>query len=52
LHDIGKSGWMILITLIPIIGNIWFLILMTINSNPGANKYGQNPKEKEGVKAE
>lgn len=28
LHDIGKSGWMILIVLIPLIGPIWLLILL------------------------
>ena len=28
LHDIGKSGWMILIVLIPIIGVIWMLVLI------------------------
>jgi uncharacterized membrane protein YhaH (DUF805 family) len=28
LHDIDKSGWWILITLVPIIGSIWFLVLL------------------------
>jgi uncharacterized membrane protein YhaH (DUF805 family) len=45
LHDVGKSGWMILIALIPIIGAIWLLVLMVTDSNPGENKYGHNPKE-------
>ena len=45
LHDIGKSGWMILIALIPIIGIIWLLILMVTDSNPEENQYGPNPKE-------
>ena len=27
LHDIGKSGWWLLIALIPIIGTIWLLVL-------------------------
>ena len=45
LHDIGKSGWMLLVGLIPIIGPIWLLVLMVTDSNPGNNKYGQNPKE-------
>lgn len=44
LHDIGKSGWMLLISLIPIIGGIWLLILLARDSNPGDNKYGPNPK--------
>jgi len=45
LHDIGKSGWMILVTLIPLIGAIWILVLMLTDSNPGENQYGENPKE-------
>ena len=45
LHDIGKSGWWILIGLIPLIGPIWLLVLLVIDSNPGDNKYGSNPKK-------
>ncbi len=45
LHDISKSGWYILIGLIPIIGWIWCIILLATDSDPGANKYGPNPKE-------
>ena len=45
LHDVGKSGWMLLIALIPLIGAIWLLVLYLTNSNPGENKYGLNPKE-------
>jgi len=45
LHDVGKSGWMLLIALIPIIGAIWLLVLMVTDSKPGENKYGPNPKE-------
>jgi uncharacterized membrane protein YhaH (DUF805 family) len=45
LHDVGKSGWMLLIALIPLIGAIWLLVLMVTDSNPGENQYGPNPKE-------
>ena len=45
LHDIGKSGWWWLIMLIPIIGWIWFIILMATDSVPGKNQYGPYPKE-------
>jgi uncharacterized membrane protein YhaH (DUF805 family) len=45
LHDIGKSGWWIFINIIPLIGAIWFLILLVSDSTPGPNKYGPNPKE-------
>lgn len=44
LHDIGKSGWMILISFIPIIGSLWLLILFVQDSEKGTNKYGPNPK--------
>jgi uncharacterized membrane protein YhaH (DUF805 family) len=45
LHDVGKSGWMILIVLIPIIGAIWLIVLLVTDSNSGENQYGSNPKE-------
>lgn len=45
LHDVGKSGWMMLIALIPLIGAIWLLVLMLTDSNFGENEYGVNPKE-------
>ena len=44
LHDVGKSGWMYLIILIPLIGIIWFLVLLVKDSQEGENKYGPNPK--------
>ena len=44
LHDIGKSGWMLLVSLIPIVGEIWLLVLMVIDSQTGENQYGINPK--------
>ena len=44
LHDIGKSGWIFLVSLIPLIGFLWMLILFTTDSDSGVNKYGPNPK--------
>ena len=44
LHDVGKSGWMLLLALIPIIGAIWLLVLMVTDSKEGTNKWGENPK--------
>ncbi|NLV41947.1 MAG: DUF805 domain-containing protein [Candidatus Hydrogenedentes bacterium] len=44
LHDTGRSAWWILIGLIPLIGGIWFLILLCLDSEGGANQYGPNPK--------
>ncbi|MFT5724918.1 MAG: uncharacterized membrane protein YhaH (DUF805 family) [Bacteroidia bacterium] len=45
LHDIGKSGWMILVGLIPFVGIIWLIVLLATDSTPGSNEYGPNPKE-------
>ncbi len=45
LHDVNKSGWMLLVGLIPIIGFIWLLVLMITDGTPGENQYGANPKE-------
>jgi uncharacterized membrane protein YhaH (DUF805 family) len=45
LHDVGKSGWMYLIGLIPLIGAIWLLVLFCYDSQQGNNKWGENPKE-------
>jgi uncharacterized membrane protein YhaH (DUF805 family) len=44
LHDTDRSGWWILIGLIPIIGGIALLIFMVLDSTPGGNQYGPNPK--------
>jgi uncharacterized membrane protein YhaH (DUF805 family) len=45
LHDIGNSGWLMLLCLIPIIGWIWLWILLATDSEPGKNQYGPHPKE-------
>jgi uncharacterized membrane protein YhaH (DUF805 family) len=44
LHDVGKSGWFLLIALIPIIGAIWLIILVCSDSEAGETQYGPNPK--------
>lgn len=43
LHDISKSGWFLLIGLIPIIGFIVLIIWFVGDSHPD-NEYGPNPK--------
>jgi len=40
LHDTGRSGWMMLIGLIPCIGGIWLFVLMLLRGTQGDNKYG------------
>jgi len=43
LHDTGKSGWYILMNLIPLVGWIFVLIKLVSDSEPD-NEYGANPK--------
>ena len=45
LHDLGKSGWNLLWAIIPIVGWILFLVWMCTDSQPGSNRWGQNPKQ-------
>ena len=44
LHDTGRSGWWCLIGLVPVVGGIVLLVFMCLDSTPGANAYGPNPK--------
>lgn len=44
LHDTGRSGWWILIGLIPLIGSIILIIFNCQDSQAKDNKYGPNPK--------
>jgi uncharacterized membrane protein YhaH (DUF805 family) len=44
LHDTDRSGWWLLIALIPLIGMIVLLAFMVQDSKPGENQYGPNPK--------
>jgi uncharacterized membrane protein YhaH (DUF805 family) len=44
LHDVGKSGWFYLISVIPLIGGIWLLVLFCTEGDKGDNKYGPDPK--------
>lgn len=47
LHDIGKSGWYMFLSLIPLIGGLILLIWSLMDSEPGENQYGKNPKEED-----
>ena len=50
LHDIGKSGWWFLIVFVPLVGWIVLIIFFLFDSQPSANKWGTNPKEREGTR--
>jgi uncharacterized membrane protein YhaH (DUF805 family) len=48
LHDTGRSGWWLLISLIPLIGGIVLLVFYVQDSEKGRNSFGPNPKETAG----
>ena len=43
LHDTNRSGWMSLLTFIPIVG-FYILVLWCFDSDEGENNYGPNLK--------
>jgi uncharacterized membrane protein YhaH (DUF805 family) len=44
LHDTNRSGWWLLIGLVPVIGVIVLILFFVMDSDPGNNEYGANPK--------
>ena len=44
MHDINKSGWCILVALIPFVGWIICLVWELTDSDPNPNRYGVSPK--------
>ena len=43
-HDRNKSGWWVLIVLVPVIGGLWYLIECGfLRGTPGPNNYGPDP---------
>ena len=45
LHDIDRSGWWLLIALVPVVGAIVLLVFCVRDSQPGTNRFGPNPKD-------
>ena len=44
LHDTGRSGWWYWVHLVPFVGLVIITVLLVIDSQPGDNRYGPNPK--------
>lgn len=44
LHDLDRSGWWLLIGLIPILGAIVLLVFFVQDGTPGVNRFGPSPK--------
>ena len=43
LHDTNRSGWWLLIALIPLIGMIVLIVFCASRGTPGPNRFGQDP---------
>ncbi|MDH3679666.1 MAG: DUF805 domain-containing protein [Acidimicrobiia bacterium] len=43
LHDCGHSGWMLLLSLVPIIGTLLWIYLLFVPGDPVRNLYGPPP---------
>ncbi len=44
LHDTNRSGWWIFISFVPLVGGIIMLVFSLMDSYPGTNQWGPNPK--------
>jgi uncharacterized membrane protein YhaH (DUF805 family) len=44
LHDTNRSGWWLLVALVPIVGVIVLIVFAAQEGTEGANAYGTDPK--------
>ena len=44
LHDSDRSGWWLLLGLVPMVGEIIVLVFMVLKGTRGANRFGADPK--------
>ena len=44
LHDTDRSGWWLLILLVPLIGTIVLIVFCAQDSQASGNRFGPNPK--------
>lgn len=42
LHDVGKSGWFVLLGLVPIVGGL-VLLYFAVQPSEGSNQFGETP---------
>lgn len=45
LHDTGKTGWLMLLAFIPLLGAIALIVLYALPGDPGPNEYGPEPHD-------
>ena len=43
LHDIGWSGWLLLLNLVPLVGSVFAILMLVVPGTQGANRYGAPP---------
>lgn len=44
LHDLGRTGWWVLLGFLPVIGGLVLLIMLLFDGQSSTNQYGPNPK--------
>jgi uncharacterized membrane protein YhaH (DUF805 family) len=44
LHDTNRTGWWLLLGIVPLLGPIVLLVFFVSDGNPDDNEYGPNPK--------
>lgn len=47
LHDIGRSGWWLLLGLVPLVGWVVLVVYACLDGTTGANRFGPDPKAAE-----
>jgi len=45
LHDTDRSGWWLLIALVPLIGAIVLIVFFVMDGTRGPNRFGPDPKD-------
>ncbi len=48
-HDQGRSGWFVLLNFVPYLGSLVVFVFMCLDGTPGPNKYGADPKGRDGL---
>jgi uncharacterized membrane protein YhaH (DUF805 family) len=43
LHDTNRTGWWLLVSLVPLVGWIWIIVLLALAGDEGPNRYGPPP---------
>lgn len=49
LHDLNRSGWWVLVALLPLLGSLALMIAALFDGTPGPNRFGPDPKGRRGL---